>query len=144
MKTLKQFVKESHIPEKLIRATVRQFGGWQSFRECYHDVAKYGMGGGFHGFIASGDTCPFAKKNRKEIIQMLFDYADEMDVSVEAFVASFEFFNQKMDSEDRMELYRFLSRNIKKNDVIIPNLMAWFAADEVCRSYDELNDELYY
>lgn len=49
--TLKKLVERSNIPESLIRAVVRQMGGWESFKESAPDICRGGIDGGFHGFI---------------------------------------------------------------------------------------------
>ena len=41
-----------------------------------------------------------------------------------------------MDEDDLKELYRYLSE-VKCKDTTIPNLMAWYAAESVCRWFDD-------
>ena len=45
MKTLKSLVEKSHINEKLIRAVVRQIGGWESFTQSAPDITNHGIDG---------------------------------------------------------------------------------------------------
>jgi hypothetical protein len=69
VKTLTEFCKASHIPESVIRATVRQAGGWESFTEMAADVTGYGAAGGFHGFIYTRDTVAFTKRNKAGLLR---------------------------------------------------------------------------
>jgi len=48
--TLKNLIVDSNIPSKLVRAVVRQSGGWQSFTESAQDVVNRGAESGFNGF----------------------------------------------------------------------------------------------
>ena len=73
--TTKQMIENSDIPASLIRATIKQFGGFESFKESAQDVASYGISGGFHGFIYHCDTCAFYAKQRKDIVQFAKDFA---------------------------------------------------------------------
>jgi hypothetical protein len=41
-----------------------------------------------------------------------------------------------MDNEDKKDLYRFLGGG-KCKETTIPNLMAWFAAEEVARMFEK-------
>ena len=50
-KTLKNFIEYSSIGAEAIRAVTRQFGGWQFFSTSAPDIAKYGIAGGFSGWI---------------------------------------------------------------------------------------------
>lgn len=46
-KTIKQFCEYSSIDVGLIRAVIRQSGGWQSFQESAPDISNHGIAGGF-------------------------------------------------------------------------------------------------
>jgi hypothetical protein len=45
--TLQKLIESTNIPESLIRATVRQSGGWAEFKEHAEDVTNHGASGGF-------------------------------------------------------------------------------------------------
>jgi len=138
MKTLSAFVKNcGHINENLIRATVKQFGGWEQFKESAENVTNHGISGGYGGFTWYSDTVPFAENraNRKLIIKMLEQQAQDFGQEVVEMVGGFGVFrHNKMDETDRRDLYRYLSET-KCKETTIPNLMAWYAGEEVCRAY---------
>lgn len=132
MPTLKKFVAESHIPEKLVRAVVRQIGGWESFTSHAEDVDDHGAAGGFTGFIYYSDTVPFARKNRKEIIDVAKELADDIGQGVFKMIAMFRCLNGDYTEG---EIAEAIYNGKSENDVQILNALAWFALEEVCRSY---------
>ena len=101
------------------------------------DVIKYGISGGFSGFITFTDTHAFAMKHRKAIKNLLQESADDQGIDIPEMVSYFGIFkNSKMDSEDKQELYNYLGTG-KCEIGPITNIMAWFAAEEVCRWFEE-------
>ena len=48
--TLAKLIESTNIPASLIRATGRQSGGWESFKEHAEDVTNHGASGGFSGW----------------------------------------------------------------------------------------------
>lgn len=132
---LNQFIATSHISEKLIRAVVRQSGGWESFAEMAWDISNHGINGGFHGWIYHADTVPFAKRNKAEILTMAREMANDMGEEMLAMIAGFNCL--KMGTEDVADaLYNPRSDNAPQ----VFNALAWFAAEEVARSYCDLTD----
>lgn len=89
MKTLKSFVEKSHINEKLIRAVVRQIGGWESFTNSAPDITNHGIDGGFHGFIYTTETVKFAKQNLTEIMELAKNMANDMGEDTYKMIAGF-------------------------------------------------------
>ena len=133
--TKKEFIKNSHLSEKLINSVVSQFGGWEIFKELAEDVTNYGIDGGFSGFIYYSDTHQFAIKNRALIVAQLEDDADQLGEDVISMVSNFGVFRQsKMDADDKKDLYKFLGGG-RCEQGSITNVMARFAAEEVCRAY---------
>ena len=49
-KRLNSFI-EFNIDADLIRAVIRQSGGWLSFQEMAQDIYNHGISGGFNGWI---------------------------------------------------------------------------------------------
>lgn len=134
--TIKTLIESSNIPEKLIRAAVRQFGGWDSFMESAKDVSKHGIRGGFHGFIYYRDTNAFAKRNRRFIAEMAKDQASDFGTSVVEMIQGFGCFRngtKPTDSEIGEALYA--GRDSGAN---VLNALAWYAGEEVCRAYCDL------
>lgn len=133
--TLTKFIKSSSIPASLIRAVIRQMGGWQTFTNYAPDINRHGINGGFNGFIYYSDTEPFAARNKDAILELASSQAQEMGHdSTFAMIRSFECF--KSDSLTDSDLMRALCRG--KNPESGPNILnglAWYAAEEVARAY---------
>ena len=76
-------------------------------------------------------------KHRKQIIALLTEQAESLGEEIISMVANFGVFrHSKMNNEDRMDLYKYIGGG-KCEQGTITNLMAWFAAEEVCRMFDE-------
>ena len=138
-----EYLEKTNLPKRLVNAVINQFGGWESFLESYKDVIRHGISAGFGSFIYYKDTLPFAKKYKNEIIQVLKEKSYLYGMNILNLVASFGFFkDHPMDEETELECYRYLGGKINKNDIIIPNLMAWFAAETICYDFSVINDEI--
>ena len=115
----------------LINAVVNRIG-----LDSVNDVNNNGIDGGFSGFIYYSETHAFAMRYRKLIVKLLEQQADELGEDVVKMVSSFGVFrNNPMDNEDKKELYKYLGGG-RNEQSTITNLMAWFAAEEVCRMFD--------
>ena len=63
--------------------------------------------------------------------------ADQLGEDPVSMVANFGVFrNSPMDSQDKKDLYKYISLG-NPDQGTITNVMAWFAAEEVCRMFDE-------
>lgn len=136
--TVKECCKQNPAHAKLIRATVKQFGGMDNdTQQMMEDILSHGIDGGFHGFIYYSDTCKFAQKNQKAIIALLEIQAYQLDQDIISMVKNFGVFRRdKMDNDDKKDLYLFLAGQCGRcSGTTIPNIMAWFAAEEVCRMF---------
>lgn len=136
--SLKAFCGASHLNPSLIRAVVRQFGGWESFTQSAPDVYRGGIDGGFNGFIWHADTEAFAKRNRDLISELASEQAQEMGYdSTFAMIRGFGCF--RGDTLSDGDLMRALCRGVNpKEGPNILNGLAWYAGEEVCRSYCDL------
>jgi hypothetical protein len=137
---LKEFIDRANVSESLIKAVVKQFGGWEAFLENVEDVYNHGIDGGYSGFIFYSDTVPFAQKPavREAIVEQLEEDSSNCGTDVVDMVSNFGVFRTNpMDAADRRDLYRFLS-DTKCQEDKIPNLMAWYAAELVCHDYMNL------
>lgn len=119
---------------RLINAVVNQLGGTESLE----DIRNHGIDGGYTGFTYYSDTVPFAMRNRKQIIELLEEQASQLGEDVVNMVNNFGVFrrNGGMDAEERNDLYRYLGGG-KPKETTIPNIMAWFAAEEVARMFEK-------
>lgn len=132
MKTLKKVLSENPDYESLIRQVYNSIG-----KDSIMDVVNHGIDGGFSGFIYYSETHAFAMKNRKAINSLLEETASQLGEEVTGMVSNFGVFrNSKMDADDRKDLYKYLGGG-KPEQGTITNVLAWFAAEEVCRWFDE-------
>lgn len=133
MKTKAQVLKDNPNYTKLINAVIRQLGGMENIS----DINRHGIDGGFSGFIYYSDTHKFAMRNRDQIVDLLDDTADQLGEKVVEMVSNFGVFrNSPMDADEKRDLYMYLGGG-KPEGRTITNLMAWFAAGEVCRMFEE-------
>ena len=126
-----QVLQDNSDYKTLINAVYSRIG-----KESIMDVVNHGIDGGFNGFIYYVDTHAFAMRYRKLIVKMLEEMSESLGEDVVAMVGSFGVFrNSKMDNDDKKDLYKYLG-GAKCEQSTITNLMAWFAAEEVCRMFD--------
>lgn len=136
--TMKAFIENSHVDASLIRAVVRQIGGWESFKETAQDVANHGADAGFSGFIYHSETVPFAKRNKKAILEYAKQLAHDIGdgnwldliagfncIKIEASEVARAYYDPR--SEDRTQVF---------------NALAWFALEEVARAYIDFVEQL--
>ena len=115
----------------LINAVCNSIG-----KDSIMDVVNHGIDGGFNGFIYYSDTHKFAMRYRSIIVRMLEDTADQLGEEVVNMVSNFGVFRRSpMDNEDKKDLYKYLGGG-RPAQGTITNVMAWFAAEEVCRMFD--------
>lgn len=137
--TLAQFCNQSHIAPALIRATVRQFGGWESFKESARDVSNHGIAGGFGGFIYYTDTHKFARRNRELISELASQQASAYGEGVIEMIRGFGCFRNYNPKPTAEEIGKALFAG-KDAGAGVLNALAWYAGEEVCRSYCDLLD----
>ena len=137
--TLKKLIKNSNIPAALIRAVVRQIGGWENFVNAAPDIANHGIDGGFHGFIYYTDTLSFAKRNRAYIQALANEQAADFGSSVVEMIQNFGCFrnNKPTESEICTALYGGRSEDGTRN---VLNALAWYAGEEVARAFQDLTE----
>ena len=127
-----EVIKNNSDFKTLINAVVSNLDGMESIE----DINSHGIDGGYGNFVYYSDTHSFAIKYRKQIIELLEQSADSMGVDVVEMVAGFGVFRRSpMDSDDKKDLYRYLG-GAKVEQGEITNIMAWFAAEEVCRMFE--------
>jgi hypothetical protein len=126
--TLKALIEKSgQIPESLIRAVVRQSGGWDSFQESAHDMAS-SIDAGFGGWIYYSDTIKFASANRDAIAKLAESDSEECGIGVLEMVQSFNCIGKDYSQSDIVKcLYG------RGTDAIILDGLAKYAAESVAR-----------
>lgn len=137
MKTLSSFVQASHLPESLIRAVVRQIGGWGSFKESAHDIVNHGIDCGFSGFIYYNDTVKFTRANKDAILALARDKASDFgESSLICFLGGFRCLKDLSQDEIASGLYDSTSEWRR----LIYNALAWFAGEEVAHAYTDAEE----
>ena len=127
---LNQFIAKSHINAPMIRAVVRQSGGWEAFTGMAEEITNHGVDGGFHGWIYHAETVPFAKRNKGQILALASTLADDFGESMLAMIAGF---NCIKTTPEVIAEAIYNPRSSERTQVF--NALAWFAAEEVARSY---------
>jgi hypothetical protein len=138
MKSKTQVLREHPEYKTLINGVLNKIDPETDIEMCN----EHGANGGIGSFIYYNDTHKFAMRYRKLIIKLLQESADQMGQEIVEMVSGFGVFRDRvnggstMDSEDRMELYKYIGGG-KCEQSIITNLMAWFALEEVCRMFED-------
>lgn len=135
--TLAKFTASSSIPAELIRAVVRQLGGWESFKTAAPDIANHGIDGGFNGFIYNRDTEAFTKRNREHIAQMARDQADDFGSTITEMIQNFGCFRNDKPSEEAISRALYQGRNMDDQPNVL-NALAWYAGEEVARAFVDM------
>ena len=132
MKTKKQVIKENKDYKALINAVISNIG-----LGAVEDVNRHGIDGGFSGFIYYADTHKFAMRYRRKIVELLEEDAKQLGKDVVEVVSNFGVFRRSpMDSDDRKDLYKYLGGG-RPEQGALTNVMAWYAAETVCRWFEE-------
>ena len=134
--TLKALCNSSDIPAPLIRAVVRQLGGWESFQESAPDINNHGLSGGFSGFTYYTDTVAFARKNRAAIAQLAERDADDFGQGVLEMIQGFRCLQ---GGYTQAEIAKCLYG--RGDDTQILNALAWYAGESVARAYCDLCEQ---
>ncbi len=113
--------------EKLIKAVKKQIGD----TEYLTDVTNNGANAGYPGFTYYSDTVKFFKQNRKEIVELVREMAEEFGESPLNFVAGFNCLKPKGEWE--ADIARASYGRLESDDYIVPNALSWFALEEVAR-----------
>lgn len=136
--TLASLIANTSIPAELVRATVKQFGGWESFKELAEDVTNHGISGGFGGFIYHSETESFAKRNIDAISEMASSQAQEIGYdSTFAMIRGFNCLKGDKISDGELMGALCKGRNPKDGPNLL-NALAWYAGEEVCRAYCDM------
>ena len=135
--TMKSFINESNIPAPLIRAVIKQSGGWDSFQEIAKDVAEHGADKGFPGWISYKETMEFFRKNRKTILQYADELASYSGDDVLSLIQSFRIFRTAPIRMDNLAKALYAGKGPEVTRVY--NIMAWFALEEVATAYVDLD-----
>lgn len=132
MKSKAQVLRDNSEYKTLINAVIRNIG-----LDSVSDVNNHGMQSGFSGFIYYSETHVFAMRYRKMIVSILEEQADGLGIEIVEMVSGFNVFRSSpLDNDDRKDLYKYLGGG-RPDQGAITNIMAWFAAEEVCRMFED-------
>ena len=125
MLKLDDFIAQSD----LYRAVVDQFGGKESFLECYNDVNEHGIAGGFPGFIYYADTVAFTETFWVDIREYLQEYTSELGLAgwLKTLPA--------MKGYTTADIEDGLYEEDSEHKVQVKNLIAWVVAELVCMDF---------
>lgn len=133
---MSDFLKATNIDPKLASAVIRQFGGWEDFREKAHDVANHGIDGGFCGFIYYDETNAFTKKHKKLIIENVEQFADDVGESFTKVIADFNCLKNSGIGDNDVLMFLMSPRSC--DDYVLQqvyNALAWYAGETVAHEY---------
>lgn len=129
MKTLSRVIRENPDKAKLIRAVIRRIG-----MESVQDVNAHGIDGGFNGFIYYTDTVKFYRDHKADILRLAKETAESLgEGGVITLVKGFRCLNGQYSEDEISEGLH----SSGEDEHTIKNAMAWFAAEEVCRLFEE-------
>ncbi len=133
-----EFIEKSGIEKSLISATVNALGEWNQFEISAIDISNHGIDGGYGDFVYYSDTVKFFRKNKKAIMAMAENLADDMGENILDMIANFNC----MKSLDLSTYEISKAIHTGKGDCSdqILNCLAWFAGEEVCRSYADMTE----
>ena len=130
-------IENSNISAKLIRSTIKQFGGFEHFKEIAGDIYNHGINCGFTGFFYHKDTVDFYRRNKKEIIELATSQAEEFGEDILTMISNFNCIKGKYTTN---EIFTALSRYDGEYTQLY-NCLAWYVAEEVVRAYMYLVEE---
>ncbi len=134
---LTALIASTTIPESLVRAVVRQMGGWESFTQSAPDITNHGIDSGFHGFIYYVDTEAFARRNREAIAKMASAQADDLGSGVIEMIRGFGCFRNGTPTDEEIGLALYAGRDVE-GGLNVLNALAWYAGEEVARAYVDM------
>ena len=129
----RDLIQQCSAPASVVRAVVRQLGGWEAFEESAPDIVRYGVDGGFHGFIYYRETVAFTRRNLPALKEMTQDMARDCGQGVGDFLAGFRCLEGWSADECARAFYSGRGEAVQA----VYYALAWFAAEEVARAYDD-------
>ena len=126
------YCEERGLNPRLVRAVIRQHGrGWEGWKESAPNMARYGVDGGFDGFIFYEETTDFARRNRR----LIADYADSMAADMgESTTKMIQGFGCLGRDYSEAEIGRCLYGRGDNEQIL--NALAWFAAETCAHEFE--------
>lgn len=120
----------STIRHPLKAAVAAQMGGVACLYEQAEDISRYGISGGYGGFVYYNETNDFVRRHRSKILACLKEDAEACGVSMLKFLSGFKCLKGWSQDEIAEGLYH--SRADSRQQVY--NALAWYAAESVCHA----------
>ena len=123
--------------KQLERAVINQLGlshtDVDELRETLRDIRNNGVGGGFGGFIYHTETVKFAEDNKAVILNVAREMAYDLGLDgAYSMIAGFNCLNDMTTDSVADAIHSPDS----EDHTSVMNALAWFAAEEVARSYE--------
>lgn len=136
MKTLSKVLRENADRKDLINAVIDNLD-----IEQIEDININGIDGGYGKFVYYADTVKFYEQNKKEIISMAKDMASDMGENLLVMIGGFnclKYYDYQKKRWIDEEGQDAIGKTIYGNEVddVVANALAWFAAEEVCRMFE--------
>jgi hypothetical protein len=129
MKNKAQVLREYSEYKTLINAVVNRIG-----LDSVEDVNCCGIDKGFNMFIYYTDTHSFSMRHRKQILLLIKNTAEQLGYkNMNDMVMGFNCVNN--DDDDYQDLCKYVAGSPCQPS-IVTNALAWFAAEEVCRMFE--------
>ena len=137
MKTKREVLNERPDYKTLINAVINRIG-----MDSVEDVNNHGIDGGFNGFIYYTDTVNFWTRHKKSILRLAGEMADDTGLDMLTMIGGFnclKYYDYKTERWTDKEGQQAIGQTVygNKPDDVVANALAWFAAEEVCRMFDE-------
>jgi len=136
--TLKEIITSSSFSEKLIRSTVRQLGGIILARQQLNDISLHGADKGYTGFIYHCDTVAFFNRNKKDIMYLIKQDADDMGYDLSDMLLSFGCLKHE-EKEDVLEFLYNTSERSNQKYIAIKNCLAWYTVERIAFVYSNID-----
>lgn len=139
MYSYNEVLKNNSDKKKLINAVLSQLGIDKSEapEETYiRDINSHGIGGGFTGFIYYSDTTAFYRKHRKDINDWVTSMADDLGEDAVSMICNFGCIKDNSAENKNLVGRCIYDGRLNDDTKFIENALAWFAAEEVCRLFD--------
>ena len=137
MKTKNEVLAERPDCKTLINAVINRIG-----MKSVEDVNNHGIDGGFHGFIYYTDTVRFYRRHRKDILRMAQEMASDIGEDMLQMIGGFNCLKYYVHGAGKWtdhEGQEAVGKTVYggKVDDVVANALAWFAAEEVCRMFED-------
>lgn len=135
--TMKTLIASTNIPAPLVRAVVKQIGGWDDeTRLALEDIARHGADVGFSGFVYYADTVSFFNRTKRNILELAESQARDFGIGMLEMVMGFRRIKNLDVTQDNVAKVLYSGRGDCADQ--IKNCMAWYAAEEVALAYVDM------